>query len=161
MLAVCVFPIPSDPLSLRSAGGWEVLRSSKLPTSLNPRPVLAWYRRLVARKFDGSKHRTSPGRPPIAPRGGSAPWSSSPERTPVGDRNENTPAASRFAQPAARWRPAATQPGLGSCTCKYKGRVWISLDRMFSEHRSIKEKGGPSSETREILLHNCYTRDFY
>jgi transposase len=32
-----------------------------------PETILAWYRRLVARKFDGSKHRTSPGRPPIAP----------------------------------------------------------------------------------------------
>src|SRR5229473_7381561 len=29
-----------------------------------PDTILAWYRRLVARKFDGSKHR-SPGRPRI------------------------------------------------------------------------------------------------
>jgi hypothetical protein len=32
-----------------------------------PETILAWYRRLIARKFDGSKHRASPGRPPIAP----------------------------------------------------------------------------------------------
>ena len=29
-----------------------------------PDTILAWYRRLIARKFDGSKFRTSPGRPP-------------------------------------------------------------------------------------------------
>ena len=33
----------------------------------NPDTILAWYRRLIARKFDGSKFRTSPGRPRIAP----------------------------------------------------------------------------------------------
>src|SRR5712691_4659394 len=27
--------------------------------------ILAWYRRLVARKFDGSKQRSYPGRPPV------------------------------------------------------------------------------------------------
>jgi putative transposase len=32
-----------------------------------PDTILAWYRRLVARKFDGSKFRTLPGRPRIAP----------------------------------------------------------------------------------------------
>src|SRR5260370_41373465 len=32
-----------------------------------PDTVLAWYRRLIDRKFDGSKLRTSPGRPRIAP----------------------------------------------------------------------------------------------
>src|ERR1700692_1685957 len=30
-----------------------------------PDTILAWYRRLIARKFDGSKNRTSPGRPAI------------------------------------------------------------------------------------------------
>ena len=28
-----------------------------------PDTILGWYRRLVARKFDGSKHRRYPGRP--------------------------------------------------------------------------------------------------
>src|SRR4029077_2966083 len=32
-----------------------------------PDTILAWYRRLIARKFDGSKLRTSPGPPRIAP----------------------------------------------------------------------------------------------
>src|SRR5215470_8750237 len=30
-----------------------------------PDTILAWYRRLIARKFDGSKFRTSPGQPRI------------------------------------------------------------------------------------------------
>src|SRR6476619_1623988 len=32
-----------------------------------PDTVLAWYRRLIARKFDSSRMRTSPGRPRIEP----------------------------------------------------------------------------------------------
>src|SRR3954469_13291935 len=32
----------------------------------NPDTILAWYRQLIARKFDGSKFRTSPGRPRVA-----------------------------------------------------------------------------------------------
>src|SRR5215471_11826211 len=32
-----------------------------------PETILAWYRRLIARKFDGSKHRPHPGRPCIDP----------------------------------------------------------------------------------------------
>src|SRR5712671_3635549 len=31
-----------------------------------PDTILAWYRRLVAKKFDGSKHRQYPGRPPVS-----------------------------------------------------------------------------------------------
>ena len=30
-----------------------------------PKTILAWYRRLMARKFDGSKHRSYPGRPRV------------------------------------------------------------------------------------------------
>jgi putative transposase len=30
-----------------------------------PETILTWYRKLIARKFDGSKHRAYPGRPPI------------------------------------------------------------------------------------------------
>ena len=33
-----------------------------------PDTILAWYRRLVAQKFDGSKHRRYPGRPRIEPK---------------------------------------------------------------------------------------------
>src|ERR1700686_3057357 len=32
-----------------------------------PDTILAWYRRLVAKKFDGSNHRQYPGRPAVAP----------------------------------------------------------------------------------------------
>src|SRR5437764_9880458 len=32
-----------------------------------PDTILGWYRRLVAAKFDGSKHRSYPGRPRIGP----------------------------------------------------------------------------------------------
>jgi putative transposase len=32
-----------------------------------PDTILAWYRKLVAQKFDGSKHRKYPGRPTVAP----------------------------------------------------------------------------------------------
>jgi len=31
-----------------------------------PDAILGWYRRLVAQKFDGSKHRQYPGRPPVS-----------------------------------------------------------------------------------------------
>src|SRR5580698_3004756 len=31
-----------------------------------PDTILAWYRKLVAQKFDGSKHRKYPGRPRVA-----------------------------------------------------------------------------------------------
>src|SRR4030095_15172663 len=30
-----------------------------------PETILAWYRRLVAQKFDGAKERSYPGRPPV------------------------------------------------------------------------------------------------
>jgi putative transposase len=32
-----------------------------------PETILAWYRKLIARKFDGSKHRNYPGRPAVGP----------------------------------------------------------------------------------------------
>src|ERR1700692_982343 len=32
-----------------------------------PDTILAWYRRLVAKKFDGSQHRQYPGRPRVPP----------------------------------------------------------------------------------------------
>ena len=34
-------------------------------TAAKPDTILGWYRRLVARKFDGSKSRRSPGRPRV------------------------------------------------------------------------------------------------
>src|SRR4051794_38899217 len=33
-----------------------------------PETILGWYRKLIAQKFDGSKHRAYPGRPRCRPR---------------------------------------------------------------------------------------------
>ena len=38
---------------------------AEVATVVRPDTILAWYRKLVARKFDGSKARRSPGRPRI------------------------------------------------------------------------------------------------
>ena len=38
---------------------------SEVATAAKPDTILAWYRRLVARKFDGSQARRGPGRPRI------------------------------------------------------------------------------------------------
>src|SRR4029079_2019198 len=38
---------------------------AEVATVARPDTILAWYRKLVARKFDGSKARRSPGRPRI------------------------------------------------------------------------------------------------
>jgi hypothetical protein len=38
---------------------------SEVATAVLPDTILKWYRRLVARKFDGSSARPAPGRPPI------------------------------------------------------------------------------------------------
>src|SRR4030095_4626410 len=40
----------------------QLVSSAALPDT-----ILAWYRRLIAQKFDGSKRRAYPGRPPITP----------------------------------------------------------------------------------------------
>ena len=37
----------------------------EVATVVKPDTILAWHRRLIAKKFDGSKKRRSPGRPPI------------------------------------------------------------------------------------------------
>ena len=44
--------------------GRKVLR--EVATLVKPDTILAWHRRLVAKKFDGSKQRGKPGRPIIA-----------------------------------------------------------------------------------------------
>jgi putative transposase len=38
-----------------------------IATVVKPDTILAWYRRLVAQKFDGSKQRRYPGRPQVSP----------------------------------------------------------------------------------------------
>src|SRR5579859_5919273 len=42
---------------------------SEVACVAKPDTILAWYRRLIASKFDGSKHRSYPGRPRIGPEG--------------------------------------------------------------------------------------------
>jgi hypothetical protein len=37
----------------------------EIETMVTPNTLLAWYRKLIARKFDGSKSRRYPGRPRI------------------------------------------------------------------------------------------------
>jgi hypothetical protein len=36
---------------------------SQIASIAKPETILAWYRKLIAQKFDGSKHRNYPGRP--------------------------------------------------------------------------------------------------
>jgi hypothetical protein len=60
----------SDPLRSTLAKIGKRLGRSALPQVAcvaKPDTILAWYRRLVAGKFDASKFRPSPGRPLIAP----------------------------------------------------------------------------------------------
>src|ERR1700722_2099422 len=44
--------------------GRKALR--EVACAAKPDTILAWYRKLIARKFDGSKHRRYPGRPPVS-----------------------------------------------------------------------------------------------
>src|SRR5882672_4098534 len=45
--------------------GKQVLQ--EMATIVKADTILAWHRKLVAQKFDGSKHRNAPGRPTIDP----------------------------------------------------------------------------------------------
>src|SRR6266849_6172134 len=38
---------------------------TEVATIVKPATILGWHRKLIARKFDGSQQRQSPGRPPI------------------------------------------------------------------------------------------------
>jgi putative transposase len=49
----------------KSESGWHAKRSARLHSLPNP-TNLSWYRKLIAQKFDGSKHRQYPGRPPVS-----------------------------------------------------------------------------------------------
>src|ERR1700730_6445395 len=44
--------------------GRQALR--QVASVARPDTILAWYRRSIAAKFDGSKHRQYPGRPPVS-----------------------------------------------------------------------------------------------
>jgi len=52
-------------LRLSDPSGWDA-RLREIACIAKPDTILAWYRRLVAQKFDGSKHRQYPGRPPVS-----------------------------------------------------------------------------------------------
>jgi len=39
---------------------------NQIASVAKPETILAWYRRLIAQKFDGSKHRNYPGRPRVS-----------------------------------------------------------------------------------------------
>src|SRR5579864_8681658 len=60
-----------------------------------PETILAWYRRLIARKFDGSKHRQYPGRPPVSSEVEALVVKMA-ERTPAGDMTESSGALSNL-----------------------------------------------------------------
>ena len=51
--------------SAKSASGSGGGVLARVACVAKPETILAWYRRLIARKFDGSKHRSYPGRPRV------------------------------------------------------------------------------------------------
>ncbi len=54
--------------TVSSGGNWQRLGRkalSEVTVIVKPETILAWYRRLLARKFDGSKYRNAIGRPPV------------------------------------------------------------------------------------------------
>jgi len=56
-----------ERISLAEIGkqlGRRALR--EVACAAKPDTILAWYRKLIAQKFDGSKHRQYPGRPPVS-----------------------------------------------------------------------------------------------
>ena len=56
---------PQRSTLAKSAGGSGVRLWPKWPASPSLDTILGWYRKLIAQKFDGSKHRSYPGRPPV------------------------------------------------------------------------------------------------
>src|SRR5262245_30039229 len=40
---------------------------AEVATIVTPDTILAWHRKLIAQKFDGSQQHKSPGRPPVDP----------------------------------------------------------------------------------------------
>ena len=60
-------PERATPCRDREACGTPSAPRGGLRRQARHQPSLAWYRKLVAKKFDGSKHRQYPGRPTIPP----------------------------------------------------------------------------------------------
>ena len=54
---------PSDAATIGKRLGRQALQQVALLAQ--PETILGWYRKLIARKFDGSKHRAYPGRPAV------------------------------------------------------------------------------------------------
>ena len=62
----CVRLTDSERITLAKVGKELGRRAlEEIATIVKPETILRWHRRLVARKFDGSKARRGPGRPPI------------------------------------------------------------------------------------------------
>src|SRR5258706_16087960 len=61
----CTCRIRSVARWLTSASGLGRKALEKVAHVAKPDTILAWYRRLIAQKFDGSKRRSYPGRPRI------------------------------------------------------------------------------------------------
>ena len=62
----CACPIRRDPPWPKSASDSGARPWPKSPVA-KPDTILAWYRKLIAHKFDGSQYRRYPGRPRIEP----------------------------------------------------------------------------------------------
>jgi hypothetical protein len=56
--------MPTELRSARLVIAWSQVLA-ELATVAQPDIILAWYRKLVTRKFDGSKARQGPGRPRV------------------------------------------------------------------------------------------------
>ena len=63
----CACPIRKDPCWPKSASDSGAGLWPKSPLA-KPDTILAWFRKLIAHKFDGSKYRRYPGRPRIEPK---------------------------------------------------------------------------------------------
>jgi hypothetical protein len=64
---VFAFPIPNESTLAEIAKRLGRAGLQHVAGVAKPDTILAWYRRLIAHKFDGSAFRTAPGRPRIAP----------------------------------------------------------------------------------------------
>jgi putative transposase len=49
-----------------SVSAAELSKSQELDREAKPDTILAWYRKLIAQKFDGSRYRRYPGRPSVS-----------------------------------------------------------------------------------------------
>jgi hypothetical protein len=64
----CACPIRRDPPWLKSGKRLGRRALAQVASVAKPDTILAWFRKLIAYKFDGSKYRRYPGRPRIEPK---------------------------------------------------------------------------------------------